>query len=1124
MFIKKIFIALGVVLVTSLGSLSPLNAHDTDIYSNPTSSGSEPLILFALDYRSNLGATACGGNECDDLINAGYMPAAGPYTFFDLLRGVFRKVLDPLGGFKIGFMMNHDQGSNCAGPQSTNKCSNGGYIIHGLKSVTPGTDPVNTYEVLGEDPNKVALFEKLDHIPLPQGNVSHSYQGKELYFELFRYLTGQGIYNAHNGYSDYGTTGTQNIDEVIDAQANGTEADGDTTKAWLKYDTSIEQNANSNPNSEIYKSPLSTSLGGADCTGIFVINIMFQVSNQEDDSDIDIKKTKANGGMAGISLQGQSNSFDTVLKWMYDVDLADGTFGTASNLQGKQNVTSYFLTANANQTTNGYADAGGTTRALLLSSDPAELEREISSILNQILSVSTTFVAPSVAVNVYNRSQVQNDVFIAMFQAEKSGKPAWVGNTKKFEFGELNGVLGILDANGLDAVNPIDGRVKNEALSFWTNLGDPNPNELIDPVVGTDEFLAGADGRFVDRGGCGSRIPGYKKDCSPAQGNNPPSCSDLGSPGMSNTATDAVDTGPRKVFTEPASGSGAFRNLNADGSTASQADILAAFTGASAAGSCANNEAWDTACNLIRYTRGLKDDGSNRDWFLGDPLHSRPLALNYGDPSGGTNQDIRVFFGSNDGLMHMVRNTTAGGAQDGVEGWSFMPLEAMSITRTIKENVISSPHQYGVDGSAVAYVYDDDGDGNIETADGDKVYVYFGLRRGGRAYYGLDVSNPDSPRQLWKTTNNSTGFSELGQSWSTPKVGHMLFGNSTTPRPVLIFAGGYDENKDTNNIGHGTAAGGTDSMGRGIFIMDAVTGNLVWSASYGASTGSQSLTSFTHSEMLDSIPSDVTAIDTDGNGLIDRIYVGDTGGKVWRVDMLSRDQTFWTATKLFSAGRHYDASSSEDRRFFYAPDYVQARESDGSAFDAIIIGTGDRENPLDTNVNNWFYVIKDTNTLSGAGVDSALTPGDSDMGLVCEVNDSCGGTPINPVKGWRLPLLCPWQASGACGEKALATAITIAGKIYFTTYQPAVSAGTSCDPNEGAGYLYIVDLNNGDAVEDLDLSQAGLEYYTKLSSGGIPSEVISLGGGKLLRPDLKIENITADDGFRTFWFEHAFDY
>ena len=34
-----------------------------------------------------------------------------------------------------------------------------------------------------------------------------------------------------------------------------------------------------------------------------------------------------------------------------------------------------------------------------------------------------------------------------------------------------------------------------------------------------------------------------------------------------------------------------------------------------------------------------------------------------------------------------------------------------------------------------------------------------------------------------------------------------------------------------------------------------------------------------------SIPSDITRLDSDGDGKVDRLYVGDTGGRVWRFDI-----------------------------------------------------------------------------------------------------------------------------------------------------------------------------------------------------------------------------------------------
>lgn len=50
---------------------------------------------------------------------------------------------------------------------------------------------------------------------------------------------------------------------------------------------------------------------------------------------------------------------------------------------------------------------------------------------------------------------------------------------------------------------------------------------------------------------------------------------------------------------------------------------------------------------------------------------------------------------------------------------------------------------YGMDGSVVAWFKDINGNSAVDT--GDTVYIYAGMRRGGRNYYGLDVSDRSSP-------------------------------------------------------------------------------------------------------------------------------------------------------------------------------------------------------------------------------------------------------------------------------------------------------------------------------------------------------------------------------------------
>jgi len=946
-------------------------ADDTDIYLNPSvATGAEPLVMFTLDYRSNLGSTVCTSGECSDLIADGYLPPTGPYNFFQLLRAALKKVLDPLGGVKIGFMMNHDDsctGNPTSGPTKTG-CSNGGYLLSGFRSMSPGTDDPGTYQSTGEDPNKIALFNKLDAIPDPGGSTSHSFQGKELYFELFRYLTGQGVYNGHLGYEDF------------DDRDASTNLDADLPR--VAWDTGAESGAS-------YLSPIQAA---GQCARVFVINIMFQVSNQEDDSDDAITDSKAAGGMGGIDLSGRNNNFATTIQYLKDADLGDGTYGTVSDLDGTQSVTSYFMVApsSVNRTTNGYAAAGGTGVALPLSEDPDVLVAALSNIFKSILSVSTTFVAPSVPVNVFNRTQIVNDVFLAVFEADEDGYPVWTGNLKKLRIGPnaTTGDTELQDANGLNAID-IDGRVKREAVTFWTD------GSLL-PAPGDDE-VAGADGRAVARGGAGQKIPGF-----------------IGSaPGAANS-----DSGARQLFvTDPSDTTDGLMPLDATVATATAlwTEITANWSPAASASDYASATAAEQtkALNILRYARGLEDDGTTaRPWYLGDPLHSRPRPINYGSRATGynpSNPDIRLVMAANDGFMHAFLNTTSSATEDGQETWAIMPREIVPLLDRLRSNAAGTPvHPIGTDGSPAVYTVDANLDGSIKVADSDKAYVYFGLRRGGKSFYALDISDPDAPKLTWSITKGAAGtdFAELGQSWSEPQTGSVMIGSTLTP--VLVFGGGYDGDDGGDNLGdlgkdaknRATAAGTTpvpgvdDDEGNAIFIINAVDGSLVWKAVEGTTAGySSSDKAYRHLDLEDGIPARISTLDTDGDGLLDRLYAADTGGVLWRVDLagyfdddsnsatpdviVSNELSVWSVSKLFSVGRHVSGHTTidDDRRFFIAPDVVQSRDGTGP-FDGVLIGSGDREDPNGDDVDNFFYLIKDRNVLSGVPPTTTLEHAD----------------------------------------------------------------------------------------------------------------------------------------------------
>jgi type IV pilus assembly protein PilY1 len=912
----------------------------------------------------------------------------------------------------------------------------------------------------GDGNNAKARFHNiLDSMPMPGGNVSHSYQGKELFFEFFRYLTGQGVYNAHNGSTDFGTKNTYNLD--VDYPA-------------LSWDTSIESGPKIKPS---YDSPLKSA--GA-CSKLYTVNMMFQVSNQDDDSDAAIENSVSAGGFGSAKKE-----FPDVIQYLYDADLANGNYGSVPELDDKQNVVSYFIVdgTKVNTTTKGYARAGGTGTPLVLSEDPEELIATLQEIFKQILSVSTTFVAASVPVNVFNRAEITDNVYIALFQVDAQGRPGWVGNVKKLRLvgaNDSSATAELVDANGTPAI-AADGRIRFDALTNWTLAA-----KLPAPDLDAGE-VAGRDGRVVARGGAGQRTPGFLG----------------GSPHESN------GLGGRNIYYDRTST--VLGNLNADLLTA--AVLQSDFKASSVA----------EAAELIAFARGLDVDDLDgdgerseaREWLFGDALHSRPLPLNYGALGGYSDPDNPAIFlavASNDGMLRMIRNTTPGGSESGEEVWAFMPREAMDAQKILRDNATGIRHPYTVDGAPVAFVLDKNQDGSIVSSDGDRVFLYVGMRRGGKSYYAFDVTNPEKPDLMW-TIDKSGDFSELGYTFSNPRVG--LIETPTGTRPVVMFAGGYDLNKDTRGV-----VGTDDSEGNAIYVADAFTGQLIWKAKGGAGSGSP--TTFEHPDLVDSIPSTLSVADTDGDGFTDRIVVGDTGGNIWRADIYGKDTSKWKLTLLASVGRHAGGSSAaSDRRFFHRPDVVPSKDGDG-LFDAVVLGSGNRANPLDNGsmTSNFTYMIKDRRTAPGSGVDTGLTH--SSFGdVTSNCLQSSGGCTVNLSNGWRLQLEEP-------GEKVLATALTLTGKVFFTSYLPNSGTGaTACSPSEGAGRLYAVSLQDATSVINYDTSDDDPNYpdvattkedrSVELSSLGIPAEVVSVPPNKILRPDLQIDNVDATTRWRTYW-------
>lgn len=1014
-------------------------ADDTDIYLGSSTASNASYVMLALDYRQDLSGPFCKANgpsakQCKNLLNtpatftflqaldaaingvpngplqgdfdgdglrdSAFYMASFEASKLQALVAVTRAVFQDLSGVNVGLMISNKD--------------NGGTILRRYREFQAG------------DTNgaKQELINILLNLPTPTPSNSHESQPKEMHFEWYSYINGMPIQLGKNTAQNFNRTNNPAPDSFLYRGSN-------------------------------YPSPFISAPQNFECTQFYEV---YMTSGNETGTDSDLtRQIQSNMSIAA------ANKYEDMVGYMANNDMLPNT-------DGVQSLKTFFIHVDGNGGGNTkaarWAQAAGTQDDfVVLSGNANELvnvQRALKNAFMHATPTSATFVSSSIPTNVFNRAQPLDDFYVALFEPGTSER--WAGNIKKFKLKDSNNDSNfntIIDFNNMAAFDTTDGKVANNALSFWTV-----PDQLPEPNLDLGE-IENTDGRTVTRGGAGQKIPGFLND-------------DVG---MFNAP------GFRQVFIEASSGS-QWNDFDANITTATNLQTL---LGAATP---------QKALNLIAWARGVDVDNEDNDfsitdarpWILGAPIHSRPLPINYGAVGGYTvnNPNIRIFFGTNDGFFHGLENTTIAGGESGKEIFSFIPRELLGNLAILRANDGSNRLPYGMDGEPVALVIDNNANGNIEVDKADKVFVYIGMRRGGKSYYAFDVSNPSAtPTLQWKITKTTNGdFDELGYTFSTPTVAKVRFDG--TDRDVLIFAGGFDLKKD-NSAGSGR---GPDDEGNAIYIVDAFTGELIWKVTGKSANGNiNSNTRLYDATLSHSIPSAVTVFDSNSNGIVDRLYVGDTGSVVWRVDLPegfepNHRKDHWSITKL---GNFWSASGSQDRRFFHPPDIVKTKDSLGS-YDGIIIQTGDRANPTETRDKNYVFYIKDRNIQSGAPPALPGTPAEG----VLNINDladtttcvNAGCVMLNYSNGWKIEL-------EGRGEKGLSSPVVVNGKVFFTTYTPSISTN-SCSAPEGGGQLYIVDIQDGAAA-------FGLAREFTLGAG-IPAAVTAVGHDTVIIPSTGIIN------------------
>jgi len=167
---------------------------------------------------------------------------------------------------------------------------------------------------------------------------------------------------------------------------------------------------------------------------------------------------------------------DDLSKWLHESDLRP-------DRPGVQNVTSYWIgfgsdVADGTTFLTEVAQRGG--GRYYSAADTAELTEAFTEIISRILEQTTTFSAPTVSVNAFNRTQNLNDLYVSVFKPSQSYR--WLGNVKKYR---ITSTGAIRDVNDNAAVDPNTGFFTDGSQSYWSDAPD-----------GADAELGGAAGEL----------------------------------------------------------------------------------------------------------------------------------------------------------------------------------------------------------------------------------------------------------------------------------------------------------------------------------------------------------------------------------------------------------------------------------------------------------------------------------------------------------------------------------------------------------------------------------------------------------------------------------------------------
>jgi len=508
-----------------------------------------------------------------------------------------------------------------------------------------------------------------------------------------------------------------------------------------------------------------------------------------------------------------------------------------------------------------------------------------------------------------------------------------------------------------------------------------------------------------------------------------------------------------------------------------------------------------------------------------------------------------VYVGANDGMLHGFNADTGAEVMAYVPATVFPNLKELTDTNYIHHNFVNQTptvaDAYFAHGATVAN-------------ESWKTVLVSGLGSGGKGLFALDVTAPSNFSEtnaantvLWEFNANdeivdldnddpdNNVYSDLGYTFSQPVIGITEEG-----RWAVFVGNGY--NSDSGIATLFIIYLDADPSDAGGWELDVDYRKISTQVGSHADADKNGLSS-------------PTAIDSDGNGMVDRVYAGDLEGNMWAFDLANSTATGWDVA--------YQDSSSEPRPLFKATDATDVaqpitvkpsiiRHPDQATINSeattvntspnllVLFGTGQylTADDLDNTQEQSFYGVWD----KGQDDDTLLTRANLTKQTISTgtgINNSeieARITSSEPVPygdadnsqrfGWHFD----FPTNNTASERVVSNAVVINNIVFFTTYTPNPD---TCGTGGSSWFMFVdaatgavpdapvVDISGDQQVDDTnDLAELtdGTESAAsglRIEAGTLGSPALDLGGLEdgdtgtaLINTANGVENLATDVG------------